>query len=159
MAWCEKVKSLLNGISISSSMHYVARAYAPFTYAQILNMAMSINVPMPLIFLADKNQYHSSKTVEAIELSGGFYALVFNQSLIAKRSEEQLQALVARELARIGQMRTKNYAVFYRAAQYAVAGVCCASAYTFFSAEWMKTHGLTLALIAGGCIASLVVAK
>jgi hypothetical protein len=152
--WCNRIDGLLDRMSMPVYLHYVSPVYAAGTYRAIADMAHAIGLEPPLIFLADKNQHQSTKAIESLQLHGDFYGLIVNQSFIARRTGQQLRALVARELAMVAALRMKRGK---RLSGLCSIGALCIGAlfaYNHCSLSWFKKHALLLlgysALLAGG---------
>ncbi len=157
VSWCDRIEELLDSMSIPSSLHYVAPAYASGTYAEIKAMVWKVSLEMPLIFLADKNHYHSARAVESVLLGGGFYALIFNHALLARRTAEQLRALVARELGLIARLVEQKK---HRIRNFFLTGVgvgLIGLALQHGSVEWVKERAATACVLAGMVGGGLVV--
>lgn len=161
VSWCDRIKVLLDGMAIPSYLHYVSPVYAANTYRVINDMAATVGLESPLIFLADKTQYQSTKTIDSMLLHGNFYALIINQAFIARRTDQQLRALVAKELGAIVGLRKEKGKVFGSLYSIGAALLISYFAYKYCSISWIKEHyraiGVySLVLSGGGVIAHLL---
>lgn len=98
--WCTRINRLLVGLSLPTSVHYVARKYAPSVYALIDSMCATMSIETTLIFVARRSNKHI-KAVEAFSLGGGFNALVFSHVFVGRRTGCEIRAVVARELTKL----------------------------------------------------------
>jgi len=98
--WCLRIEELLKGVSFPTNVHYVARSYAPLTYAEVGLMSSKMSIGTPLVFITRGNNAQV-KTIEARLLAGGFHALVCNISFLERHTTEEVRAIAARELASI----------------------------------------------------------
>jgi len=155
--WCDRINGLLDRMSMPVHLHYVSPLYAAGTYRAIADMAHAVGLEPPLIFLADKNQHQSTKAIESLRLHGDFYGLIVNQAFIARRTGQQLRALVARELAIVAAVRMKQGKRLNGLYSLGALFVAALFAYNHCSLSWFKQHAWVLfgygALLAGGAAA------
>jgi hypothetical protein len=98
-AWYEKYKPLFEGAACPQEVHFVAPRYAEETYAYIAALCARADLAPPLIFTTARGGVGRALSAHAITSS--LYALVIDTDVLSGLSFEQVQVLLAAELASI----------------------------------------------------------